>query len=35
MNTVNRHRQNILEKLNVTNSIEEVKTAEALNLLNP
>jgi DNA-binding CsgD family transcriptional regulator len=33
INTVNRHRQNILEKLNVTNSIEAVRTAEALNLL--
>ncbi|MCP2025198.1 DNA-binding CsgD family transcriptional regulator [Flavobacterium sp. HSC-32F16] len=33
LNTVNRHRQNILEKLNVNNSIEAVRTAEALNLL--
>lgn len=33
INTVNRHRQNILEKLNVNNSIEAVRTAEALNLL--
>jgi len=33
LNTVNRHRQNILEKLNVDNSIEAVRTAEALNLL--
>ncbi|WP_281233290.1 helix-turn-helix transcriptional regulator [Flavobacterium gelatinilyticum] len=33
INTVNRHRQNILEKLNVTNSIEAVRTAEALHLL--
>ncbi|PBJ09319.1 response regulator transcription factor [Flavobacterium sp. ACN6] len=33
INTVNRHRQNILEKLNVSNSIEAVRTAEALNLL--
>jgi len=33
INTVNRHRQNILEKLNVNNSIEALKTAEALNLL--
>jgi DNA-binding CsgD family transcriptional regulator len=32
INTVNRHRQNILEKLNVNNSIEAVRTAEALNL---
>jgi DNA-binding NarL/FixJ family response regulator len=33
INTVNRHRQNILEKLNVNNSIEAVRTAEALDLL--
>jgi len=33
MNTVNRHRQNILEKLNVNNSIEAVRTANALDLL--
>lgn len=33
INTVNRHRQNILEKLNVNNSIEAVRTAEALNFL--
>lgn len=33
INTVNRHRQNILEKLNVKNSIEAVRTADALNLL--
>jgi len=33
INTVNRHRQNILEKLNVNNSIEAVRTAEALHLL--
>ncbi|MFH6959309.1 response regulator transcription factor [Flavobacterium aquidurense] len=33
INTVNRHRQNILEKLQVNNSIEAVRTAEALNLL--
>ncbi|MCA1919972.1 MAG: LuxR C-terminal-related transcriptional regulator [Flavobacterium piscis] len=33
INTVNRHRQNILEKLNVSNSIEAVRTADALNLL--
>lgn len=35
INTVNRHRQNILKKLNVTNSIEAFKTAEALSLLKP
>lgn len=33
INTVNRHRQNILEKLNVSNSIEAVRTANALHLL--
>lgn len=33
INTVSRHRQNILEKLKVSNSIEAVRTAEALNLL--
>lgn len=33
MNTVNRHRQNILEKLKVNNSIEALRTAEALDLL--
>lgn len=33
INTVNRHRQNILEKLQVSNSIEAVRTAGALNLL--
>lgn len=33
INTVNRHRQNILEKLNVNNSIEAVRTADALHLL--
>lgn len=33
INTVNRHRQNILDKLNVDNSIEAVRTAGALNLL--
>jgi DNA-binding CsgD family transcriptional regulator len=33
INTVNRHRQNILEKLKVNNSIEAVRTADALNLL--
>jgi len=33
INTVNRHRQNILEKLNVNNSIEAVRTASALRLL--
>ena len=33
INTVNRHRQNILDKLNVNNSIEAVRTADALHLL--
>lgn len=33
INTVNRHRQNILEKLNVSNSMEAVRTANALQLL--
>ncbi|MEO8533412.1 MAG: LuxR C-terminal-related transcriptional regulator [Flavobacterium sp.] len=33
INTVNRHRQNILEKLNVNNSMEAVRTADALHLL--
>ncbi len=33
INTVNRHRQNILEKLKVGNSMEAVCTANALNLL--
>lgn len=33
LNTVNRHRQNILEKLNVKNSMEAVKTAMAINLI--
>lgn len=33
INTVNRHRQNILDKLKVGNSIEAVHTADALNLL--
>ena len=33
INTVNRHRQNILEKLNVNNAIEAVRTASALLLL--
>ena len=33
INTVNRHRQNILEKLNVSNSMEAVRTADALHLL--
>lgn len=33
INTVNRHRQNILAKLKVNNSIEAVRTAEALCLL--
>lgn len=33
INTVNRHRQNLLEKLNVNNAMEAVRTADALNLL--
>lgn len=33
LHTVNRHRQNILEKLRVKNSIEALKVAEAMNLL--
>lgn len=33
INTVNRHRQNILKKLKVNNSIEAVRTASALQLL--
>lgn len=33
LNTVNRHRQNILQKLQVNNSMEAVKTARAMNLL--
>ncbi|MCT4588784.1 MAG: helix-turn-helix transcriptional regulator [Carboxylicivirga sp.] len=33
LNTVNRHRQNILEKLKVNNSIEAVRVANALGLL--
>ena len=33
INTVNRHRQNILEKLNVGNSIDAMRTAKALRLL--
>jgi DNA-binding CsgD family transcriptional regulator len=33
INTVNRHRQNILEKLKVNNAIEAVRTANALHLL--
>ena len=33
LNTVNRHRQNILEKLRVKNSIEALKVAEAMKLL--
>lgn len=33
INTVNRHRQNILEKLRVTNSIEACRIASSLNLL--
>lgn len=34
-NTVNRHRQNILEKLNVKNSMEAVKVSTAMNLIQP
>lgn len=34
INTVNRHRQNILEKLQVKNSIEACRIAKELNLLN-
>lgn len=33
LHTVNRHRQNILEKLRVKNSIEALKVAEAMNML--
>lgn len=33
INTVNRHRQNILEKLNANNAMEAVRTAAALHLL--
>lgn len=33
LNTVNRHRQNILSKLNVNNSLEAVKVATALKLI--
>lgn len=33
INTVNRHRQNILEKLRVGNSLEACKIAKALHLL--
>lgn len=33
LHTVNRHRQNILEKLRVKNSIEALQVAEAMNLL--
>lgn len=33
INTVNRHRQNILEKLQVSNSIEACKVAKKLNIL--
>jgi len=33
INTVNRHRQNILEKLQVSNSIEACRVAKELNLL--
>ena len=32
INTVNRHRQNILEKLHVDNSIEACRVAKGLNL---
>jgi DNA-binding NarL/FixJ family response regulator len=32
INTVNRHRQNILEKLHVDNSIEACRIAKGLNL---
>lgn len=33
INTVNRHRQNILEKLQVNNSIEACRIAKELHLL--
>ena len=33
INTVNRHRQNILEKLHVSNSIEACRIAKGLKLL--
>lgn len=33
VNTVNRHRQNILEKLSVSNSIEACRAAELMKLL--
>lgn len=33
INTVNRHRQNIIEKLNVNNSIEAVRVVDALGIL--
>ena len=33
VNTVNRHRQNILEKLSVGNSIEACRAAELMKLL--
>lgn len=33
LNTVNRHRQNILEKMQVNNSMEAVRTAQAMNLI--
>lgn len=33
IHTVNRHRQNILQKLSVNNSLEAVRTAEAMKLL--
>lgn len=33
INTVNRHRQNILEKLRVSNSLEACRIAERMNLI--
>ena len=33
INTVNRHRQNILEKLSVANSFEAISAAESMRLL--
>ena len=33
VNTVNRHRQNILEKLRVSNSLEACRIAERMNLI--
>lgn len=33
LNTVNRHRQNILKKMNANNSFEAIKIAEAMNIL--